>query len=74
MKKFDIAIRTNANEDWDSDCFQDYIEAETAEEAAEFAKDYINENGGNAENYMYLVSEMSETEFGAFEPIGKVIF
>ena len=57
MKKFNVSIRENINDCWDSDCVQDFIEADTKEDAIDFAKDYINENGGNAESYMYMAVE-----------------
>lgn len=43
MKRYKIETRTNRNECWDADSVQDYIEAESKEEAIELAKDYLKE-------------------------------
>ena len=47
MKKYDVEmaiINTEGSiENWDSDAIQDYVEAIDAEEAMDFAKDYITE-------------------------------
>ena len=44
MKKFDVEIAITENEaitGWDSDAVQDYVEAIDAEEAMDFARDYL---------------------------------
>lgn len=70
MKKYDVEIAiTNENgtiEGWDADCFQDAIEAETAAEAIEFARDYLDENG--AEGIDIRVAEIKFDEDGDREP------
>lgn len=70
MKKYDVEIAiTNENgtiEGWDADCFQDAIEAETAAEAIEFARDYLAENG--AEGTDIRVAEIKFDEDGDREP------
>ena len=43
MKKYNIAIMTPESIIWDCDAVPDYIEAESEEEAIEFAKDYLKE-------------------------------
>lgn len=42
--KYNVEIRANYNEAWDADAVQDYIEADSEEEAIEFAKDYLREH------------------------------
>lgn len=42
---------------WDGDCFEDPIEADSAEEAEELAKDWLNEHGANADEYIFRVTE-----------------
>lgn len=44
MKKYNVEIRTNYNKAWDADAVQDYIEADSEEEAIEIAKDYLREH------------------------------
>ena len=63
MKKYRVEITEVENTycytgEWDSDFIQDDIEAESEEEAIELAKDYINDNGGNAEDYLYRATEV----------------
>ena len=60
MKNFKIAITEAENYEalWDTDCFADPIEAETEEEAIELAKQYIIDNGGNAEDYLYRATDV----------------
>lgn len=64
MKKYNVEIRTNINEAWDSDAVQEYITAENEAEAIEFAIDYLMEqvtdNGEDPEI-------VNEWEFRAFE-------
>jgi len=62
MKKFNIEITEQENGygftgEWDSDFIQDPIEAESEEEAIEFAKDYINEHEANANDYIFRAKE-----------------
>lgn len=57
MKNYKVDVKEIGTEQWDADMIQDYIEAESEEEAIDFATDYINENGGNAENYFYNAKE-----------------
>lgn len=40
-----------------------YIEAETEEEAEAIARDYINENGGCDDSYIYRVVKHAENEY-----------
>lgn len=41
MKKYDIEVRTNEKDLWDSDAIGDYIEADTAEEAKDYARQHL---------------------------------
>ena len=41
MKRYDIEVRTDVNELWDSDAVGDYIEADTAEEAKDYARQFL---------------------------------
>lgn len=76
MKKFTVEINRIENgtlTEWDSDAIQDYIEAETAEEAIELAKDFIHnaiiDNGLNPDDYdyEYRAAEIIDGERGAWE-------
>ena len=64
MKKFVVEITAAENGycftgEWDSDFVPGgYIEAENEEEAEDLARTYINENGGDAEDYIYRVKEI----------------
>lgn len=60
MKKYIVEIRKSYNDDYDN-WIGDYIEAETEEEALEFAKAWLKENGydGDVEDLDYRVSEYS---------------
>lgn len=63
MKNFRIELTEAKNGygfigEWDSDCFQDDVAAETKEEAIELAKQYIIDNGGNAENYIFRCKQV----------------
>ena len=69
MNKYKVEMTEKENTycymgEWDSDFYsENYIEAENEEEAIEFAKDYLNENGSNADNYIFRINEyMSEIE------------
>lgn len=65
MKKYSVSIR-RAVEDWevpsdiwDSDFYdEDYIEAETTEEAIEIIRNYIVECGANPDDFDYRVEEI----------------
>ena len=62
MKNFNIEITKQENGyeftgEWDSDFIQEPIEAESEEEAIEFAKDYINEHEANANDYIFRAKE-----------------
>ena len=57
---------------WDADAIQDYIEAESAAEAIEFAKDYlhncIHDNGFDTdEKIIVRVAEINYNECGGLE-------
>lgn len=62
MKKY-IISRTEAENnynytgEWDSDFLNDYVEADSEEEAIEFAKDWIQEHSGEPDNYIYRAEE-----------------
>lgn len=58
MKKFIVEMTAQENGygytgEWDSDFIQNPIEADSEEEAIEFAKDYLNENGDCASNFIF---------------------
>lgn len=64
MKKYSIEVKTSTSELWDSEAVQDRIEAESGEEAIEFAKDYLKEGcKDNAED----PSQVDEWAFRANE-------
>lgn len=46
MKKYNVEIRADYSILWDGDAIQDYIEADSEEEAIELAKDYLREHSG----------------------------
>ena len=58
MKKYNVEMRRNFNEDFDN-WIGDYIEAESEEEAIELAKQWLIDNGTNedVEELEYRVSE-----------------
>ena len=49
MKRYDIEVRTHVNELWDSDAIGEYIEADTAEEAKDYARQYLTDAASNEE-------------------------
>ena len=83
MKKFTVEIKTALNpEIWDADAVGDYIEAEDAAEAIEFARDYLKnciidndvlsteEVESECEkvdvNYAFRVREVIDESFGEY--------
>ena len=67
MKKFNVEIWNDINSVWDGDSVEDYVEAETEEEAIELAKQYLKDciidNGYGADE----VNEVDEWLFRATE-------
>lgn len=63
MKKYDIEVRTNANELWDSDAIGDYIEADTAEEAKDYARQHLFDSVDSQE----LIDEIKQWAIRARE-------
>lgn len=62
MKKYRVEITEVENTycytgEWDSDFMQDDINAVSADEAIEIAKDIINADGGNADDYLFRIKE-----------------
>lgn len=49
MKRYDIEVRTDVNELWDSDAIGEYIEADTAEEAKDYARQFLIDAVSNEE-------------------------
>ena len=45
MKKYEVEIRADMNDCWDADAVSDYVNAESAAEAVELAKDWLIEHG-----------------------------
>lgn len=43
MKKYNVEVMTPELTTWDCDAVPDYVEAESEEEAIEYAKDYLRE-------------------------------
>jgi len=63
MKRYDIEIRTDANELWDSDAIGDYIEADTAEEAIDNARQHLFDSVDSQE----LIDEIKQWAIRARE-------
>lgn len=67
MKKYIVSIRESVA-DWEipSDFWEDdyypepYIEADSPEDAEDTARDFIQDCGGNPDNYDFLVTEYEE--------------
>ena len=63
MKKYIVEFTTNENyctDNWDNDWNPEkYVAAENAEEAVNFAKDYLNENGENVEKMLFRTTEIA---------------
>lgn len=63
MNKYKVEMTEKENTycytgEWDSDFYsENYIEAENEDEAIEFAKNYLNENGSNADDYIFRINE-----------------
>ena len=62
MKKFVVEMTEAENGycytgEWENPAPEGYIEAESEAEAIEFAKSYMNENGADADNYIYKAKE-----------------
>lgn len=51
MKRYDIEVRTDVNECWDCDAIGDYIEADTAEEAKDYASQHLLDSVDSQEEY-----------------------
>lgn len=66
MKTYIVEVTTNENyctDNWDNAWNPEkYVEAENAEEAVSFAKDYLNENGEDVEKMLFRVVEIGEYE------------
>lgn len=67
MRKFKVEIAMSEScttAIWDGDAFPDAIEADTKEEAIEFAKDAMNDNdwfresGESVDNYLWRATEV----------------
>lgn len=65
MKRYDIEVRTDANELWDSDAIGDYIEADTAEEAIDNARQHLFDSVDSQE----LIDEIEQWAIRAREVI-----
>ena len=65
MKRYDIEVRTDVNELWDSDAIGDYIEADTAEEAKDYARQHLIDSVDSQE----LVEEIGTWAIRAREVI-----
>lgn len=69
MFKFRVEITEKENGycytgEWDNDFIPEgYIIAESEEEAEELAKTYIDENGGDSDDYIYRVKKLVKNEF-----------
>ena len=63
MKRYDIEVRTDANELWDSDAIGDYIEADTAEEAIDNARQHLFDSVDSQE----LIDEIKQWAIRARE-------
>lgn len=68
MKKYQVESATSYNEIFDN-LVGDFIEAESPEEAVEFYKDWMAENGEEPENFAYRVFEMIKNECGEEEKV-----
>lgn len=75
MKKFTVEtaiIENGTVVGWDADAIQDYVEAINAEEAMDFARDYLRDciisNGGNpdGEEITLRAREVIDTECGDY--------
>ena len=44
MNKYEVEIRADMNDCWDADAVSDYVNAESAAEAVELAKDWLIEH------------------------------
>lgn len=62
--KYNIEIRADMNDCWDADAVQDYIEADSEEEAIELAKDYLREHSADnidwVDEYQFRVRRHTE--------------
>ena len=63
MKRYDIEVRTHVNELWDSDAIGEYIEADTAEEAKDYARQHLFDSVDSQE----LIDEIKQWAIRARE-------
>lgn len=63
MKRYDIEVRTDVNALWDSDAIGDYIEADTAEEAKDYARQHLFDSVDSQE----LIDEIKQWAIRARE-------
>lgn len=70
MKKYIVESATSFYEEFQNFA-DDYIEAETAEEAIDYYKTWMQENGEDPDFYVYKVFELIKNECGEEERIER---
>lgn len=58
--KYEVEIRADMNDCWDADAVSDYVNAESAKEAVELAKDWLIEHGDTPESMQFRVRRHTE--------------